>query len=81
MVMQKESEKQAQVDRLRAYLLSGRTINPLEAWKALGIYREDGATITTGLAANDWIVANGVHKLQPGQAIKPIDRDNRPVAP
>ena len=39
MVMQKESEKQAQVDRLRAYLLSGRTINPLEAWKALGIYR------------------------------------------
>lgn len=47
----------------------------------LGIYREDGATITTGLAANDWIVANGVHKLQPGQAIKPIDRNNRPVAP
>ena len=45
----------------------------------LGIYREDGATITTGLAANDWIVANGVHKLQPGQAIKAIDRDNRPV--
>lgn len=45
----------------------------------LGIYREDGATITTGLAANEWVVANGVHKLQPGQAIKPIDRDNRPV--
>lgn len=45
----------------------------------LGIYREDGATITQGIAATDWVVANGVHKLQPGQAIKPIDRDNRPV--
>ena len=47
----------------------------------LGIYREDGATITGGLGASDWVVANGVHKLQPGQTIKPIDRDNRPVTP
>jgi len=46
---------------------------------ALGIYREDGATVTAGVTTNDWVVANGVHKLQPGQAIKPIDRDNRPV--
>lgn len=45
----------------------------------LGIYREDGATVTTGLTADEWVVANGVHKLQPGQVIKPIDRDNRPV--
>ena len=45
----------------------------------LGIYREDGATVTGGIAASDWVVANGVHKLHPGQAIKPIDRDNRPV--
>jgi multidrug efflux system membrane fusion protein len=47
----------------------------------LGVYREDGATITDGLAATDWVVANGVHKLRAGQQIKPIDRDNRPVAP
>jgi membrane fusion protein, multidrug efflux system len=47
----------------------------------LGIYREDGATITGGLPADTWIVANGVHKLQPGQTIKPVDRDNRAVTP
>ena len=47
----------------------------------LGIYREDGATVTAGIAASDWVVANGVHKQQPGQTIKPIDRDNRPVTP
>ncbi|HWT17178.1 MAG TPA: efflux RND transporter periplasmic adaptor subunit [Patescibacteria group bacterium] len=47
----------------------------------LGIYREDGATVTSGVGATDWVVANGVHKLQPGQVIKPIDRDNRPVTP
>ena len=46
----------------------------------LGIYREDGATITSGLAPTDWLVANGVHKLQPGQQVKPIDRENRKVA-
>lgn len=39
MLMQKDHNKQAQVDRLRAYLLTGRSINPLEAWKTLGIYR------------------------------------------
>lgn len=31
--------KQAQVDRLRGYLLSGRSITPLDAWRELGIYR------------------------------------------
>jgi len=45
----------------------------------LGIYREDGATVTTGIAAEDWVVANGVHKLQNGQLIKAIDRENRKV--
>ncbi len=45
----------------------------------LGIYREDGATITAGLAPTDWLVANGVHKLQPGQRVKPVDRENRTV--
>jgi multidrug efflux system membrane fusion protein len=61
------------------YIVDAKTKQVALREVTLGVYREDGATVTGGLAATDWVVANGVHKLQPGQAIKPIDRDNRPV--
>lgn len=61
------------------YIVDAKTKQVALREVTLGIYREDGATITGGVTATDWVVANGVHKLQPGQAIKPIDRDNRPV--
>ena len=32
-----------------------------------------------GLKAGDWVVAAGGHLLREGQAVKPVDRDNRPV--
>ena len=41
-------------------------------------YREDGALVR-GLDASTWIVAAGVHKLDPGQVIAPIDVKNRAV--
>lgn len=48
--------------------------------RAVGVvkYREDGALVT-GLDADAWIVAAGVHKLDPGQVIAPIDAKNRTV--
>lgn len=39
----------------------------------VGQYREDGVTITAGLTTGDRIVTAGVHKLRPGQVVKPID--------
>ena len=30
--------------------------------------------------ATDWVVAAGVHLLQEGQVVAPIDRENRPVS-
>ncbi len=42
-------------------------------------YREDGALVS-GLDDDAWIVAAGVHKLEPGQEIAPIDTKNRAVA-
>ncbi len=39
----------------------------------LGVFREDGATITRGLADGDWIVAAGVNKLAEGQVVRPYD--------
>ena len=34
----------------------------------------------SGLQANDWVVAAGGHLLREGQAVAPVDRENRPVA-
>jgi multidrug efflux system membrane fusion protein len=34
-------------------------------------YHEDGALVTSGVANGDWIVAAGVHKLLPGQIVRP----------
>ncbi|HZV39097.1 MAG TPA: efflux RND transporter periplasmic adaptor subunit, partial [Pseudoxanthomonas sp.] len=31
------------------------------------------------VAASDWIVAAGGHLLREGQAVAPVDGDNRPV--
>jgi multidrug efflux system membrane fusion protein len=39
----------------------------------IGRYREDGAVITAGLRRGEWVVAAGVHKLQPGQVVRPYD--------
>lgn len=39
----------------------------------LGPFREDGAVITSGLRDGEWIVAAGVHKLQPGQTVRPYE--------
>ncbi len=45
----------------------------------VGAYREEGVTITQGVAAHAWVVAAGVHKLEEGQVIRPVDRDNKAV--
>ena len=42
-------------------------------------YREQGAALASGIGAQDWIVTAGVHKLLEGQAIAPVDAQNRPV--
>jgi RND family efflux transporter MFP subunit len=39
----------------------------------LGAFREDGATVTRGLADGESVVAAGVHKLSEGQVVKPYE--------
>jgi len=36
-------------------------------------YREDGVVVTSGVANGDWIVSAGVHKLIPGEVVRPYD--------
>jgi len=54
----------------------------------IGQYREDGVIVTAGLASGEWVVTAGVHKLRPGQTVRPYEGGARaadasatPVAP
>lgn len=40
---------------------------------------ERDAVITSGLSPATWIVGGGVHLIDEGERLRPIDRDNRPV--
>jgi membrane fusion protein, multidrug efflux system len=45
----------------------------------IGPFGETEVPVLDGLEAGDWVVAVGVHLLNDGQLIKPIDNHNRPV--
>lgn len=46
----------------------------------IGGYRETSVPVLSGLNAENWVVAAGVHLLQEGQRVRPVDRENRPVS-
>ena len=39
----------------------------------LGPFREDGVLVNAGLKGGEWVVTAGVHKLVPGQTVRPLD--------
>jgi multidrug efflux system membrane fusion protein len=45
---------------------------------AIAQYHEGGALVSSGVATGDWIVAAGVHKLQPGQIVRPYGEGPAP---
>ncbi len=45
----------------------------------VGAYGEHTVPVLEGLNASDWVVAAGVHVLQEGQQVRPVDRSNRVV--
>ncbi len=45
----------------------------------LGALGETVVPVFEGVAADDWVVVAGGHLLREGQAVIPVDRDNRPV--
>jgi multidrug efflux system membrane fusion protein len=46
----------------------------------LGPFGEERVPVLRGLAGDEWVVAAGGHLLQAGHKVRPVDRDNRPVA-
>lgn len=45
----------------------------------LGRYGETNVPVLSGVTASDWVVAGGGHLLREGQAVTPVDRNNRPL--
>lgn len=45
----------------------------------LGPLGAERVPVLSGIAASDWVVVAGGHLLREGQAVAPVDRDNRPV--
>lgn len=45
----------------------------------LGRFGHERVPVRSGVGSNDWVVAAGGHLLQPGQPVRPVDRNNRPV--
>jgi len=45
----------------------------------IGAYGEQEASIKKGINPEDWVVEAGTQTLQPGQKIRPVNRDNRLV--
>lgn len=43
-------------------------------------YREDGVVVNSGVRQGEWIVTAGVHKLVPGQVVKPYDAPGGPTS-
>ncbi|NLY13366.1 MAG: efflux RND transporter periplasmic adaptor subunit [Gammaproteobacteria bacterium] len=46
----------------------------------LGAFGQTSVPVVQGLQEEDWVVAAGVHLLQDGQEVRPVDRANQPVA-
>ena len=44
-----------------------------------GAYTETDVPVSGALQPDDWVVISGVHLLRENDAVKPVDRENRPV--
>lgn len=45
----------------------------------LGAFGQNFVPVKQGLQRDEWLVAAGVHLLQDGQSVRPVDRSNQPV--
>ncbi len=45
----------------------------------IGAYGSESVPVLSGVSATDWVVAAGGHLLRDGQAVRAVDRHNRPV--
>lgn len=65
--------------RTAVWVVDPRTHQAKSRSVTLGRYGDVDVPVLNGVAASDWIVAAGGHLLREGQAVAPVDGNNRPV--
>ena len=61
------------------YVVDPETSTARQTPVRIGQFTERGVPVLEGLKATDWVVAAGVQVLRDGQAVRPVDLDNRTV--
>ncbi|MDD2223914.1 MAG: efflux RND transporter periplasmic adaptor subunit [Pseudomonas sp.] len=69
----------AEAEQAYVWVVDPRHSNVQRRNVELGPFGQTQVPILQGLQGDEWIVLAGVHLLQEGQAVRPVDRANQPV--
>lgn len=70
----------AENDQSYVWVVDPSTSTVQQRQVKLGAFTQNNVPVLSGLSATDWVVAAGVHMLHEGQAVRPVDRANKPVS-
>lgn len=71
----------AEKDQAYVWVIDPATSKVQQRPVELGPFGQDSVPVLQGLQGDEWVVVAGVHLLQEGQLVRPVDRDNQPVLP
>lgn len=69
----------AEVGQAYVWVVDPRTSTVQQRSVELGAFGQTQVPVLQGLQGDEWVVVAGVHLLQEGQAVRPVDRSNQPV--
>ncbi|WP_205341338.1 efflux RND transporter periplasmic adaptor subunit [Denitrificimonas caeni] len=70
----------AEVGQAYVWVVDPRTSTVQQRSVELGAFGQTQVPVLQGLQGDEWVVVAGVHLLQEGQAVRPVDRSNQPVS-
>ena len=69
----------AEAQQAYVWVVDAKTATVQQRFVELGAFGQVNVPVLQGLQGDEWVVAAGVHLLQEGQAVRPVDRANQPV--
>lgn len=69
----------AEAQQAYVWVVDAKTATAQQRFVELGAFGQVNVPVLQGLQGDEWVVAAGVHLLQEGQAVRPVDRANQPV--
>ena len=69
----------ADADQPYVWVVNAETSKVQQRKVKLGAFGQTYVPVLQGLQGDEWVVTGGVHLLQEGQEVRPVDRANQPV--